>query len=58
MQGADGENEYNLASVAQQALRIIVLRHAQKLCEAHLPPEPASYAAQGAAQAGGCASPD
>jgi hypothetical protein len=52
-------NKYNIASVArQQALRITVLRHAQKLCEANLPPEPACYAALGASQAAGCASPD
>ena len=47
--GSRWGNKYNIASVArQQALRITVLRHAQKLCEAHLPPEPASYAALGA----------
>ena len=42
----------------KQALQFVALHRAQKLSKAHLPTEPASYAAAGASQAGGCASPD
>ena len=38
-------------------MRFIARQRAGLLYEAHLPPEPASYAALGASQAGGCASP-
>ena len=46
------ENDTRWQQKRKHTLRITVLCHAQKLCEAHLPPEPASYAALGAAQAG------
>ena len=39
-------------------MRPAKLSRAQKLSNAHLPPEPASYAALGASQAGGCDAPD
>ena len=45
------ENDTRWQQKRKHALRITMLCHAQKLCEAHLPPEPTRYAAQGAAQA-------
>ena len=42
------ENDTRWQQKRKHALRITMLCHAQKLCEAHLPPEPTRYAAQGA----------
>ena len=52
------ENDTRWQQKRKHALRITMLCHAQKLCEAHLPPEPTRYAALGASQAGGCDAPD